>query len=423
MHNDTAGTKVTGMYKNRNLSAKTLRLFETFSVVVLAGARQTGKTTLLQHLFPDADYVVFDPVIDVENAREDPELFLDNHRCPLVLDEIQYAPELVSVINRRVEAARSPGMYILTGSQQWQVLKSIAESLAGRAVFVDLGGFSIGEQLNNSDGDNWLSDWINSPSTFLEKTHQCYELPCTLYELLWRGQLPDATLLPMDVMGDYWLAYERTYIERDVRVLAELSDWQQFGRFLRLCAALSSQEINYSQLGRDIGLTPRSARHWLDLLTATFQWFKISAFKGNLVKRVSSKPKGYFTDTGLMCHAQQISSPRALPAHPLAGSLFETLVVNEVLKLSIRLSGRIAFHHWRSAGGAEVDLILESDGVFYPMEIKLASNPRRRDTSGLEAFRKSYPQLNIAPGIILSPSRQVNQISPTVWSLPWNLKQ
>lgn len=393
------------MYKARSLSNKIHRLAETFPVVVLTGARQVGKSTLLRHVFPDLPAVVFDPVRDVGNARAEPDLFLDNHPPPVILDEIQYAPELVSAIKRRVDMDRRPGRYVLTGSQQWSVMKSIAESLAGRAVFATLEGFSLGEIAEDAHRLTWLHRWLNDPEGFLSQPPLCRAPGRTLYEQLWRGWLPEADRLPLDVLPDYHAAYVRTYLERDVRLLAEVDDWQMFGRFTQLAAAMSSCEINTSQLGRDLGVTPQTARRWLSMLRATFQWYEVAAFSGNAVKRVSGKPKGYLADTGMACHLMQLSSPSSLSGHPQTGALFETAVVAEIRKLAALESLPPTLRHWRSHGGAEVDLILERDNRLYPIEIKLTSEPSRKDARGLRAFRETYPALNIAPGLVLFPGR------------------
>ena len=205
----------------------------------------------------------FDPVVDVENARRDPELFFDNHRGrPLLLDEIQYAPEVVAALKRRIDRDPTPGNFLLTGSQQWEVMSSLAESLAGRVVFLDLEGFCLAEIAGHATA-NWLEEWLADPDAFAARPQRSLDPHQTLYEWLWRGALPDAAQLPLDTIPDFHSAYQRTYIERDVRLHADVADWQQFGRFVRLCSALTAQEINYSQLGRDIGLTPQSARRWL----------------------------------------------------------------------------------------------------------------------------------------------------------------
>jgi len=412
------------MYHHRILTDRLQRLFSTFPVVVVSGARQVGKSTLLAHtLGKKIDTVVFDPVVDIENARLDPELFLNNRRPPIILDEIQYAPELVAAIKRRVDLSRVPGQYLLTGSQQWGVLKSLSESLAGRAVFLDLEAFNLAEASQKEPQEIWLDKWLSGPSTFFASAYAHYLKGRPLYEQLWRGFLPEAQFIPLDTVPDFQAAYQRTYIERDVRLLADISDWQLFGRFLRLVAALTAQEINYSQVGRELGLTPQTARRWLDILKATFQWYEVAPFSGNLIKKVSNKPKGYIADTGLACAAQAISSPTAIGAHPLWGALFETAVVAEIRKQCSFLSPKPTMYHWRAYGGAEVDVILEYDGKYYPMEAKAKSNPSRRDISGISAFRKRHPNLAIEPGLVIAPMERPVQLSDTDYALPWDLKK
>ena len=410
------------MYINRLISDRLKRLSTAFPVVVVSGARQVGKSTLVQHLFADsAQMVVFDPVLDIENARRDPELFLNNRRPPLVLDEIQYAPELVAAINRRVDRSRTPGQYILTGSQQWGVLKSLAESLAGRAVFLDLEGFNLAETVGASVPEPWLARWLRDPKGFAAAPPPRLMLKRPLYEQLWRGFLPEAQFLDLDVIPDFHAAYRRTYIERDARLLAEVADWQLFGRFLQLAAALSGQEVNHSQLGRELGLTPQTAGRWLAILTATFQWFEVPPFSGNAVKRVSLRSKGYIGDTGLLCSGQAISSPNAIGGHPLWGAIFETAAAAELRKQISLMSPKPNLYHWRSHGGAEVDFLVKLDGKYYPVEVTAKSMPGRRDASSIMAFRKQYPELAIGPGLIMAPTDRMMQITENDYAIPWDI--
>lgn len=413
---------ITLMYIIRTLTNKLYKLAESFPVVVISGARQVGKSTLLQNtLGMEAEIFVFDPVVDIENARQDPELFLNNHPPPLILDEIQYAPELVASIKRRIDLNRAPGQYILTGSQQWGVMKSMSESLAGRAVFLDLDSFCLLEISQSDSIIPWIARWLDSPDKFLSLSQSRLTHKITLYEQLWRGFLPEAQFLATEVIPNFLDAYQRTYIERDVRLLAEVSDLQLFGRFLRLISALTAQEINHSQLGRELGMTPQTARRWLDILKATFQWFEIPAYSGNLIKRVSNKPKGYIADTGLACSTQAISSPKAIGGHPLWGALFETAVAAELRKQTAFLSPMPNFYHWRAYSGAEVDIILEYNGIFHPIEIKAKTNPSRRDTMGISAFRKKYSQLKIAKGLVIAPCSGIIQLSEYDHAVPWDL--
>ncbi len=410
-----------GMYLRREAERRLSSLLGSFPAVVVTGARQVGKSTLLRHALEGlADFVVFDPVIDVENARRDPELFLENHKTPLVLDEIQYAPELLPSIKRRIDRNRAPGQFILSGSQQWGVLASVAESLAGRVAFLDLEGFSLRETAEATDARHWLPAWIESTESVAEKGVGRAQGPFPLFERLWRGFLPEAHFLPVESIPDFHMAYQRTYIERDARLLADVSDWQQFGRFVRLVSALSAQEVNRSQLGREIGVAPPTAERWLGILKATFQWFEVPAFSGNTVKRVGSKAKGFIADTGLACWSLAISTPNAVPSHPAWGALFETAVFAEIRKATSLLSPRPIVHHWRSKGGAEVDLLLERDGTFFPIEVKAASRPSRGDTSGITAFRKTYPGLRVAKGLVVAPCERLLPLSENDFAMPWD---
>jgi len=411
------------MYKERLISQRMRRIVDHFSVVVVSGARQVGKSTLINHLFPDWDLVVFDPVVDIGNARADPDLFLDNHPAPLVLDEIQYCPELVPSIKRRVDRDRRPGQYILTGSQQWAVMQAISESLAGRALFLDLEGFSLAEIAEVPLSASWLERYLDDPSAFVRTTGAMsrMEWPGTLYERIWRGWLPELDALPSDLVQDYFVAYLRTYIERDVRLLLDVDDWQQFGRFVQMTAALTAQEVNYSQLGREISVTPQTARRWLGALKATFQWYESPAWHGNAIKRVSSKPKGYVADTGLACHLLRLSSPSALAGHPVIGALFESAVVAEIRKAMNLLSCKAQLYHWRSHGGAEVDLLLERDGVMHPIEIKLGTRLGRKDARGLQMLRETYPDQRMAPGLVVAPVERVEQLTAHDYAVPWDL--
>jgi predicted AAA+ superfamily ATPase len=413
------------MYKNRAISPKVRQLVDHFPVVVITGARQVGKTTLINHLFPGFDKVVFDPVQDIENARAEPDLFLDNHPAPLVLDEIQYAAEVVPSLKRRVDLGCKSGSYILTGSQQWEILKTISESLAGRAAFVDLEGFSLAEISEDTADPDWLSCWLNDAEGFIKQPPVRREITRTLVEQLWRGWLPAADTIPLDLMPAFHEGYMRTYIERDVRQHAEVEDWQRFGRFVQLSAAMNGREINYSQLGRDISITPQTAQRWLSILKATFQWFEVPAFSGNAIKRLSEKPKGYLADCGFACYLQRISSPAALAGHPQLGALFESAVAAEIRKMSSLLGTSPMLYHWRSHGGAEVDLILERDGILFPVEVKLTANPSRKDARGIQAFRATYRELNIAPGLVITPgsstnSKALTKISDHDYALDWS---
>jgi uncharacterized protein len=270
-------------------------------------------------------------------------------------------------------------------------MRGISESLAGRAVFLDLEGFCLKELGNQLTDDSWLFQWLTNSEGMIKQPRPRIRLDQSVFELLWRGFFPDATILPTELVAEFYAAYQRTYLERDVRMVGEIGDWHQFGRFLRLAAAMTANEINFSQLGRDIGVTPQTSQRWIALLQSTFQWTEIPAFSLNETKRVSQRPKGYISDTGLSCFLQAIPSPSALASHPHWGGIFETAVVNEIRKLTAALPFKVTMYHWRSSGGAEVDLIIEVGSRLYPIEIKSTATQIR------EGFWRLEPHIQCCP--------------------------
>ena len=278
-------------YLRRVLEGRVLESFRHFPVVVVQGARQAGKTTLVQHLgIDDLTTVTFDPVQDVGGAREDPELFLQNTRTPAFLDEIQFAPELTAAIKRMVDARRENGLFIVSGSLNLAVLRSISESMAGRSAVLDLLPLCASEIEERRPDDGILArlvrdrDW--SPGDHMASR------PRPLYERLWRGGMPGLLDMPDHVVSTYLDSYRRTYVERDVRTASDIGSLQLFGRFLGLLAALTAQELNHNQLGRELGIDRKTAVAWSDVATATFQWFQVPPYASNPIKRIAGKPKG-----------------------------------------------------------------------------------------------------------------------------------
>jgi uncharacterized protein len=207
----------------------------------------------------------------------------------------------------------------------------------------------------------------------------------------------------------------QTYVERDVRLVENIDNLRLFGDFLRLAAVSTSQEINSSQLGRELGLSSQTARKWLNLLMYTYQWFEVNPYHGNAIKRISGKRKGYFKDTGLACHLMRLYSPESIVTSMKMGPLFESWAASFILGEASLCN----IYHWRSHGGAQVDLILERDDQLFPIEIKSKSNPGKADASGIKAFRNTYPNKKIAPGIILHTGEKSYPIDKETLALSW----
>lgn len=388
-----------------------------FKVVALLGARQVGKSSLLSNMYPDYKYFTFDPVQDLFGARSDPDLFLQNFKPPLILDEIQYVPELIPAIKRFADKQNNKGQYFITGSQNLPVLKNIAESLAGRVGIIRLFPMT-GDELYNLEADtSWITKLLNNGEVPDSINH--FSKTDTLSRFLWRGTMPGLIDAPDSLVSPYFDSYIRTYIERDIRMVEDIKNLSDFGRFTRLCSSLTAQEINSSHLGREIGVTPQTARRWLDLLIHTFQWIELDPYSGNTIKRISGKKKGYLSDTGLAAYLQRISSPDALMGTNFFGALFETYAVTSIVKTTSLMATKPAMYHWRTSGGAEVDIVLEYNGKLYPIEIKAKTNLTRHDASGVTAFFETYPSAaNI--GIIIYAGSVMYQVKENIWAMPWD---
>ncbi|RJP37504.1 MAG: ATP-binding protein [Desulfobacteraceae bacterium] len=420
-------------YKPRIIEDRLVELFRYYPVVAVLGARQVGKSTLVENLFGNrVDTVVFDPVVDIENARQDPVFFLQNHPPPVFFDEIQSAPELLGPIKRQVDRLRQKGLYILSGSQHLSVMRDIAESLAGRVALVhlypmtwrELAGVSKGPFLEKwmaGNGDINAIDGVNDvAASDVDDRFTADRQPAPkLFPLIWRGGYPGVMDLPDNLAGGYWQSYLQTYIERDVRSVANIVSLQTFGQFIRLLAAMSAQEINYAHLGRELGMDRKTAQAWLETTASTFLWINIPAFSRNPIKRIAGRGKGYFADTGFVCQLQKISTPDAIGGHPLLGALFETWVVMEIIKTIQAWPTAPNIYHFRSYGGAEVDLVLEFNGTLYPIEIKSKSNPTRNDGRGIGAFRECFPRERIGPGLIICAVEKPARLSDNLLAVPW----
>lgn len=408
-------------YLKRHIEAQLLEAKKYFKAILLLGARQVGKSTLLSHLFPDMKAIVFDPIQDIYKARQDPDLFLNSFPAPLILDEVPYVPELLPSLKRKMDQSEQKGQYFLTGSQNLSVLKTVAESMAGRVAVFHLDNFTPQEIIGKGNGDGWVVKYLEEPKTFYKNRESLPGTFFSLIEFLFRGTFPGTLFLPTTQIPRYFRSYLQTYVDRDVRLQEDIRQLMEFDRFLGICASLTAQEINSSQLGREIGISPHTARRWLDILSFTYQWFDLSPYYGNAIKRISGKKKGYFKDTGFACYLQKIESPESLAVSPRLGAIFETWVVNYIHQQFATLSVPPNSYHWRTAAGAEVDLILEINGKLYPIEIKCKTHLTKSDLTGITAFRKTYPESEIMPALVIYAGVEPFLLDEQTIAIPWNL--
>ncbi|MGD0466143.1 MAG: ATP-binding protein [Gammaproteobacteria bacterium] len=410
------------MYLHRHLEKKIIELSKYFKILIIVGARQVGKSTLLQTMFPLAKQFVFDPVQDLYGTKKDPDLFLKQFKPPLILDEIQFAAELLPSLKRFVDIQSNNGLYFLTGSHNLSLMKNVAESLAGRACIIELDTMTYHEISNTTitqNSTNFLKLLLIDPEKLItNKSTLLNNAP--LYDVLWRGGFPALTKFKNNYIANFFKSYINTYVERDVRLQDHIADIKEFSRFFALLSALSAQEINYSQLGREIGIVPNTAKKWCSILEQTYQYNSIQPYYGNSIKRISKKPKGYLNDTGMICYLLKISSPAMLAGHPNLGAIFETYCIHLCKVLAKTLDLEPNFYHWRTNGGAEVDLILEQDNQLIPIEFKCKTNVTKKDASSIISFMATYS--NCQYGAIIYAGDLIRKITENIWLIPWNIR-
>ena len=346
-----------------------------YPVVTLTGPRQSGKTTLCKMLFPDKTYFSLED-LDVRNfARNDPRGFLDQiDKNGAILDEIQKLPELLSYIQTYADRTNTPGQFILTGSQNFELLNSISQTLAGRTALATLLPFSYDE---------------------IYSTTQAQPLEAMLYKGFY-PRIHDKKLNPSEA----YAFYVSTYLDRDIRNLIHVKDLSKFELFLKLCASRTGQILNLSSIANDCGINHNTVKSWLSVLEASYVIHFVRTHHKNFRKRLVKSPKLYFVDTGLACYLMDIENPSQISSHPLKGFLFETFVVSEILKHRLNQGKKSHLSFFRDSTGNEVDLILDYGTEILPVEIKLGKTVAEDFFKGLRYYLKLNPK-NAKRGLVI----------------------
>lgn len=366
-------------YYRRDIEDVFTRAAGQFRVLVLTGMRQTGKSTLLRHLFPKTHhYVSLDNPRDLKLAQEDPELFFDEYKKPLIIDEIQYAPQLLPYIKIRVDRSEKRGQFILTGSQQFTMTHNLRESLAGRAAIFHLLPMAITEAKTATQ--NYFFRGIN-------------------------GSYPELTVRPRHNPQAWFGSYVATYIEKDVQPFYRLEKITHFRDLLFLLAARSSQVLNYQSLSNDLGVSIQAVKLWISILEISQIIFLLRPYHINLGSRIVKSPKVYFTDIGLVNYLTGNKSKAALTRGAQAGAIFENFVVQELLKHYYNLGLTPPLYYYRTNNGLEVDIIIEEKaGVIRPCEIKLTKTPNPGMVNSIERLRglSKGKKLSVRDGCVIS---------------------
>jgi predicted AAA+ superfamily ATPase len=379
--------------------------------VVLTGARQTGKSTLARALVSDARYASLDDLDVRDLAASDPTALVAGPG-PVILDEVQRAPDLLLAVKRAIDARREPGRFLLTGSANLLLLERVADSLAGRASHSVLWPMTRREQRGEARCGRW-DDLLNAADqTWPKVLASAPETPEDWRALARRGGFPTPALeLRDEASRAIWFdAYVRTYLERDLQALSAITALPDFRRTLRAAALRLGQVLNQSELARDVAVSQPTVHRWLNLLEASFLIVRLPAFAMNRTKRLIKSPKLFWGDVGLALHVAGVGEP--------TGAHLENLVLHDLLVWREARAPRAELHHWRTSGGHEVDLVVESNDQLLPIEVKSSERPRVSDTAGLRQFRAEHPGRARA-GLLLHAGERTEWLTSDVLAVPW----
>lgn len=416
------------MYYERAIE-KTLRnISETFPVLLLTGPRQVGKTTLLTRIADEERSIVSldNPTIRAL-AKRDPELFLQRYAPPVLIDEVQYVPELFDYIKVYVDKHKNNGDFWLTGSQTFHVMKNVTESLAGRAGVVRLLGLSSSE-ING----NIFPSFDVDPDVLIKRMDVVPEMNVMqVFERIFKGSMP--RLYESENVGrdEYYESYLETYISRDVKDLTQVGDELAFLNFIGIVAARTATNVNYEALANEAGVSAPTAKQWLSVLVSSGLVILIPPFSNNALKRVIKAPRMYFSDTGLCSYITRWSSPEVLEMGAMNGQFFETWVVTEIYKSFINSGKRPPLYFYRDSNKKEIDIIIYKDGIVNPIEIKKSTSPHDavRNFSVLKPIEKepdeedifsgaAHLKTTVGVGAVICMAQDVMPIDKKNWYIP-----
>lgn len=411
------------MYIKRTIEETINKVAEEFPVIVISGARQVGKSTMLQMIKDEnMNYVTLDD-LDARNlALSDPKYFLEQHSYPLLIDEIQYAPNLLPYIKMIVDEERfkslkndtkTKSLFWLTGSQQFKVMKEVSESLAGRAGVLNLYSLSNSE-INISDSKLFLPK-LEELKKRVIKEYESNEI----FNRIYNGGMPSIVTGTVE-RNNYFSSYINTYIERDVKQLLNVGKTIEFYNFMQYIAVRTAQELNYTTIAKEIGVDSKTIKNWISMLEASGIIYLLQPFSSNLSNRIIKSPKLYFMDTGLCAYLAKYPNPETLEVGALSGAIFETFVVSEIIKnfTNHGVDPKMNLYYYRDKDQKEVDLLYLEGDTIYPIEIKKGISPNNPD--------KNFNVLNkfstdVAPGVVICMTNKLQPINRSCWLCPVSL--
>ena len=402
-------------YINRTLESSILEISKDYGCLLLIGPRQVGKTTMLEHLMKGTNRtkVSLDDVEERRLAKSEPELFLQMHPAPVLIDEVQYAPELFSYIKIRIDNGASPGSYWLTGSQSFQLMELAQESLAGRTAIVHMSALSQAELYGNTKS----MPLSLSLENLNERGKMLTSASATeIYERIWQGGMPGHRSGKYKDRDVFYSSYIQSYINRDVSDIIPGADKLLFVDFIRAAACRVGQMLNTHDIAQDIGVSDDTAKRWLQVLEKSEVIFYLRPYLNNLLKRTVKTPKMYFFDTGLVAYLTKYSSPDILMNGAINGAILENYTVAEIRKTWLNNSEDCMLHYYRDKDTNAIDLVMESDGELHPMEIKKSTNPGSELASAFKILDKS--SVPRGAGAILCLRDKLSAIDKNTFILP-----
>lgn len=401
------------MYINRHILPYLERMKKQFRVLLITGSRQVGKATLLKNkLLPEYDYVTLDDFSDLSIAQEDASLFFKNHPLPVIVDEVQRAPNLFLQIKLLADNSEEKGKIILTGSQSYKLLSNAADSLAGRVCIINMSSLSLREKY----GIDFNTEFLPTEE-YISKRKKSVKTYANLWNHIWRGSMPELADDTIEWEA-FYRSYIRTYIDRDVADLIDVKNLVKFNNFMQCIASRVGELFNADSLARDVGVTSKTISQWTSILESSSVIKLLQPYEKNVSNRAVKTPKIYFMDTGLVCHLVGWSSSQVAMNGAMSGSLFENFVVSEIIK-SYYNSGHDSkdIYFYRDKDKKEIDLIIEKDNILYPIEIKKSAQPTIDMAKSLSVLHK-IPGKTVGQGCILCQCDKMHYLSDNVAALP-----